>query len=101
MYFSGFELQPNISYYHYEVENFVKFIDSNKLFNNLQPNKLYLNYIPICKFVEEEEFLKVDEDFIKENNEVCSICLKKYVTGDFIKKIKCGHLFHINCVQTW
>lgn len=31
----------------------------------------------------------------------CSICLDNYQCGDEVIKIKCGHVFHIECLEKW
>ena len=31
----------------------------------------------------------------------CSICLEPYKQGDDIILLKCGHLFHEECIKTW
>ena len=40
------------------------------------------------------------EDII-ENNIICSICLSLFEKGDTVNKLKCGHLFHDECITTW
>lgn len=31
----------------------------------------------------------------------CSICREEYTIGDKIKELKCGHLYHIKCIDDW
>ena len=31
----------------------------------------------------------------------CSICLEYYKSNDIISKIKCGHMFHKECLKPW
>ena len=31
----------------------------------------------------------------------CVICLEDYENGDEIRKLDCGHFFHIDCIGTW
>lgn len=34
-------------------------------------------------------------------NEECSICMVKFKKNNIIKMLKCEHLFHIECIDTW
>ncbi|KAE9618568.1 putative transcription factor C2H2 family [Lupinus albus] len=35
-------------------------------------------------------------------DEICCICLVLFVGEDSVSKLKrCGHVFHINCIQQW
>lgn len=31
----------------------------------------------------------------------CSICLEQFSEGDTVKKLKCKHIFHPECIQQW
>jgi len=31
----------------------------------------------------------------------CSVCLELFTIGEEVKKLECGHLFHIPCIQRW
>ncbi len=33
--------------------------------------------------------------------EECSICREEYTIGEKIKELKCGHLYHIKCIDDW
>lgn len=35
------------------------------------------------------------------NEDACSICLNKIETNEYIRKLKCNHLFHKKCVDKW
>ena len=40
------------------------------------------------------------KDIIKEEME-CSICLEKYIFGDELRFLSCGHCFHLKCYKKW
>lgn len=31
----------------------------------------------------------------------CSICLEEYIIGQQLRKTKCNHLFHVDCIDHW
>ncbi|WAO97028.1 RING-type domain-containing protein [Fusarium falciforme] len=33
--------------------------------------------------------------------EVCVICLEVLVDGDNVRRLKCKHLFHMSCIDSW
>lgn len=37
----------------------------------------------------------------KDKNEFCIICQEDIKIEEIIRKIKCSHLFHINCIDNW
>jgi len=56
----------------------------------------------------------LDEDEISINEEsslcpentfgieyACSICYEDYTKEDIIRRLRCGHIYHLNCVDTW
>lgn len=45
----------------------------------------------------------IDEILAKSgtSNQVCAICFSDYESGDVQRKLPCGHLFHIECVDQW
>lgn len=36
-----------------------------------------------------------------ESREECTICLEYFKNGDDIRKLKCNHIFHENCIEEW
>ena len=45
----------------------------------------------------------IDEILAKSgtSNQVCAICYSDYESGDVQRRLPCGHLFHIECVDQW
>lgn len=44
------------------------------------------------------------EPFYKSKKEIvdnCTICLNKIESNEYIRKLKCNHLFHKKCVDNW
>ncbi len=35
------------------------------------------------------------------SNDICSICMDDFKDIETAGRIKCGHVFHINCLSTW
>ncbi|KAL8045973.1 hypothetical protein ABFX02_08G149100 [Erythranthe guttata] len=53
--------------------------------------------LPVSQFQELEYSSSIDD-----NEEVCSICLMKFLTEDTVNKLpKCGHVFHMECLEKW
>ena len=46
----------------------------------------------------EVDYFKLKKEF--ENNE-CIICLDEMVIGEYIKTLKCGHIYHNKCINEW
>lgn len=47
---------------------------------------------------------KSERYFVVENKygvDVCPICLEEFDEDSFCKVLKCGHLFHCECVNEW
>lgn len=34
-------------------------------------------------------------------DEICSICIENVNSEKEIRKVKCGHMFHIGCIDKW
>jgi hypothetical protein len=35
------------------------------------------------------------------NKEECTICLEEFKNKQILRKLKCGHMFHIKCIDKW
>jgi hypothetical protein len=38
---------------------------------------------------------------IENNKEECTICLEEFKNKQILRKLKCGHMFHIKCIDKW
>jgi len=44
---------------------------------------------------------KIELHVCKLNNDLCVICQDDIMYNDIIRKIKCKHIFHIDCIDKW
>jgi hypothetical protein len=35
------------------------------------------------------------------SNSECGVCIESYEDGDAVTKLPCGHVYHIDCIQSW
>ncbi|KAK0581324.1 hypothetical protein LWI29_012468 [Acer saccharum] len=55
-------------------------------------DQLVVPYLSVCKFDKETE----------EVEEMCSICLVELDEEDVVSRLsRCGHIFHMDCIQRW
>ena len=50
---------------------------------------------------EEELTCKSFINMQKDNFHECVICLEEMKTGENLTVIRCSHIYHSNCIQTW
>jgi hypothetical protein len=41
------------------------------------------------------------EEIFRTTDKTCALCIDDYEKGDIIRELKCGHLFHADCVDEW
>jgi hypothetical protein len=107
---------PDLIPFNENNENFNQYnlftLNNNNIFpeNNLNYSNSYINYYNInhedVKIVlNEEQFNNIESLLYKDLNIVesmqCLICTEEFVESDNIKKIKCNHLFHCECIKPW
>ena len=39
--------------------------------------------------------------YYRSDIDICSICLHSYVENDIICQVKCSHIYHKSCMDTW
>jgi E3 ubiquitin-protein ligase RHA2 len=37
----------------------------------------------------------------KSGDEKCTICLSEYKNGEIVKRLRCKHFFHSECIDPW
>ena len=52
-----------------------------------------LNKLPLLRFIEMTGPGRPESD--------CTICLNNFTRGDAIRKLRCGHEFHKDCIDPW
>ncbi|PIN22373.1 hypothetical protein CDL12_04912 [Handroanthus impetiginosus] len=59
--------------------------------------------LPVCEFQDLELRDKSGgEVAISSTEEMCSICLMEFQQQDLVNKLpKCGHVFHMGCLEKW
>ena len=41
------------------------------------------------------------EERDKHDRDMCSVCFEKFIDSDICRELKCKHLYHQNCIDTW
>jgi len=79
----------------YEV-SFVHDLFSQEMagYENSHDSKL----IPKCDFSKIAEVTFEEE---KNDDDLCAICLDKYIKGEILSKLVCNHRFHKECTKKW
>ena len=73
---------------------------------------IFVFFLNFCRFSENQTETietnlikkpKLDKIIIEEEmlNEICTICLDPYEKKEGISKLKCGHIFHYECIDQW
>ena len=95
------------------LNNFIDIIE-NYLQNTEEDDIINFPYlIPVQQNIPIQEDVKIaleEEEFNKETEIVdfeifpcmeCPVCLENFIENDNLKKIKCNHIFHENCIKQW
>ena len=53
------------------------------------------------KAVERDHLIDILLEAGGSTGDSCSICLDSYESGDVLRRLTCGHKFHIECVDKW
>jgi hypothetical protein len=60
-----------------------------------------LRFLGICNNSEKITKRNLKDYIVKENEEVCSICIENMKTDHKLKILKCNHYFHEKCIMEW
>jgi len=65
---------------------------------------IYLDNFVVKKGMSAEEIAKMPVEV--HSNEVdgshsCTVCISEYEDGESLRKLPCGHKFHVECIDTW
>lgn len=64
------------------------------LYNDRENRENEVIHIPIIK----REKFNGKSNF---NQDICPICLESYQLNEDISELKCQHIFHSNCINSW
>jgi hypothetical protein len=100
--------------------NFLLFSDSSSDEESLRFRDLHFWYqdlTPRTRGLSSEEIGKLEEStwkneyvvetakpgsiVLRKKEGLCSVCLTQLQTGDSVRKLKCGHCFHKECIDGW
>ncbi|CAJ0949157.1 unnamed protein product, partial [Mesorhabditis belari] len=65
-----------------------------------EPQPVGASLADIEKFTERNEFVK-DVEVPENEKERCTVCLMEFETGEGVRKLRCTHLFHVDCIDKW
>ncbi|CAF1295635.1 unnamed protein product [Didymodactylos carnosus] len=55
----------------------------------------------VRKILKDDELVTIQNTQQLNEDEMCAICLNNIKSGDIIRKLKCNHLYHSDCVDPW
>ena len=64
--------------------------------NNLEDIHVY----PSLRTLRESSFIHNYEDLETDQN-TCTICQDNFEYNNIVRKLNCGHIFHIGCIDVW
>lgn len=72
------------------------------LFNNGQRevNMEDVQVFPSLRTLRESSTINIFRE-LETNQETCSICRDNFSELSVVRKLSCGHIFHIECIDTW
>jgi 3-deoxy-D-manno-octulosonate 8-phosphate phosphatase KdsC-like HAD superfamily phosphatase len=52
-------------------------------------------------FLEKRELISRLMEHVNSSGQTCAICSDDYLGGDVLRVLRCGHKFHLECVDKW
>ena len=90
--------------------NFADFPDEIIQFESLisfnEPEGMTMNQINNINAFEWKNLFTLEKSnekkiVLKKNTTVCSVCMYRLQEGEIVRKLKCGHYFHKECIDKW
>ncbi|KAK7281044.1 hypothetical protein RIF29_08692 [Crotalaria pallida] len=72
-----------------------------KLKSNTNPNPNPINTPRFLKFIEDKHPTICYTKRLKLDRLECSVCLSEFKEGEKVRKLKCKHTFHKDCLDKW
>ncbi|XP_075486526.1 E3 ubiquitin-protein ligase RHA1B-like [Primulina tabacum] len=70
--------------------------------NRFQETPLWELDLPVSQFQGSGIRNKNGGETVVENEQMCSICLMEFEAEDLVNHLpKCGHVFHVDCMEKW
>jgi len=63
--------------------------------------KLEQRHIAVERVLEKEDAIAQLLTAGGSTAEMCVVCFADYAGGDLLRRLKCGHAFHCECVDRW
>lgn len=73
---------------------------SGNLLNN-GSNSNQNDNVVIHSLLDKTKIINFDENFDKNLNQTCTICLDDFELGNELYRTKCNHVFHSNCLKNF
>ncbi|XP_062080734.1 RING-H2 finger protein ATL18 [Humulus lupulus] len=98
----------------FTCENDQPFLESNRSTSSSHVNSAVQPWLPISRYVDlklgqcgdgespRNDVVCGHDEAEKDQEEPCSICLVEFEKEDVVSQLsKCGHVFHIKCIERW
>ncbi|XP_039117030.1 probable E3 ubiquitin-protein ligase RHY1A, partial [Dioscorea cayenensis subsp. rotundata] len=99
---SDFNLMDSVNWEAENLTNFTVQARGTSSFDELQKKKSPgLSWDTLCSSCQEVYTDAVAADGVTQTSLECGICLEKFMLGDELIKLQCGHRFHLTCLEPW
>lgn len=99
---SDFNLMDSVNWEAENLTNFTVQARGTSSFDELQKKKSPgLSWDTLCSSCQEVYTDAVATDGVTQASLECGICLEKFMLGDELIKLQCGHRFHLTCLEPW
>ena len=63
--------------------------------------KLEQRHVPVGRILEKEEAISELLAAGGSTADMCIVCFGEYRGGDTLRRLKCDHAFHVECIDRW